>query len=134
MRTWAKVASVSKLAYSDKTLSSYNLDSEGWRLRKDKKDIDGYSYTQLLDGEPYKTDYLSLLAYEKAIYYLINGFKQEAEKQIAPFIRSNPFGINMIKYQFYRLFSKKIIFRLVMLEKSVVRKINLFQELIISKI
>ena len=124
--TWVKIASISKCAYSDKKLSYYNLESEGWRLRKNKKDVDGYNFKQLLTNEDdfYKKEYLSKLAYKKAVYYLINGFKKEADIQIKPFMNSKLFKLNMIKYRLLRLIPSCWILKAVLIDASIVKRIN----------
>ncbi len=127
--TWAKAASVCKCAYSNKKLSYYNLISEGWRMRKNRKDIDGYSFTQLIDKDPYKKKYLSLLAYRKSVYYLINGFRSEADKQIAPFLKGNIFSSNMIRYRIFRLLPQRYIYTVVQIDVSITRRIKRLKDL-----
>lgn len=98
-------------------------------MRKNRKDIDGYSFTQLIDKDPYKKKYLSLLAYRKSIYYLINGFRSEADKQIAPFLKGNIFSSNMIRYRIFRLLPQRYIYTVVQIDVSITRRIKRLKDL-----
>lgn len=116
--TWAKLASISKCAYSDRKLSYYNISANGWMSRKRKKDVDGYSFVELLNSNDdyYKKEYLSKLAYKKAIRYLTDGFKEDADFQIKPFLNSRVFFISMLKYRFYKLLPTSIFLRCIKID------------------
>ena len=120
--TWAKVALKCKCCYSDKKLSYYNLDSEGWRMRKKRLDTKKYFFTDLLDGSFYNFEYLSFKAYKKAILYLVNGFKDEADMQIRPFLGSKLYKSNMMKYRFLRLFEPSLISFYLRIEAGLFRR------------
>jgi len=120
--TWAKIALKCKCCYSDKKLSFYNLDSEGWRMRNKRLDTIKYSFTDLLDGSFHNFEYLSFKAYKKAILYLVNGFKEEADFQIRPFLGSRLYRSNMIKYRFLRLLEPSLISFYLRIEAGLFRR------------
>lgn len=122
--TWVKIASLTGCAFSNKYLSNYNISAEGWKTRRMRKDKDGYSFTQLLNGEYYNKEYLSKLAYKKAIHYLIDGYKVEADSQIAPFLNSKLFRISMLKYRIFRHIPTKYIYKIILIDASITRRIN----------
>jgi len=120
--TWSKVALVSECCYSDKKLAYYNLDSEGFQTRKKRLDSKKYLFTDLLNGSFYNFEYLSLLAYKKAILYLLDDFKIEADLQIKPFLKSKLNRSKMIKYKFLRYLSPELISLYLRLESGLIRR------------
>ena len=122
--TWAKVALRCKCSYSDKKLAYYNLDSEGFKTRKKRLDSKNYFFTDLLDGSFYNFEYLSFLAYKKAILYLLYDFKVEADLQIKPFLKSKLNRSKMIKYKFLRYFSPEFIAIYLRLEAGLIRRVD----------
>lgn len=122
--TWAKVALKCECSYSDKKLAYYNLDSEGFKTRKKRLDSNKYFFTDLLDGSFYNFEYLSFLAYKKAILYLLYDFKVEADLQIKPFLKSKLNRSKMIKYKFLRYFSPEFIAIYLRLEAGLIRRVD----------
>ena len=103
--TWAKIASICKFAYTDKALAHYDIDSGDTFKRKRRIDNSIYRYSDLIDNtDPYKYEYLAMLAYRKAITYLINGNLNDALNQIELF-KGNKLSERMNrKFSTYKIF------------------------------
>lgn len=123
--TWAKVANIGGCCYTPEKLSYYNLDAQGWRIRKMKVDKIKYPYKDLINGEFYNYEYLAYLSYKKAILYLLYGYKGEAEMQIKPFKKNKLNNYEFFKYRVYRYMKPNYIYFLIRFETWLVNKLKL---------
>lgn len=83
--TWVKVASVCKLAYSDKKMAYYVIDATSLHFRSKALKTSKCHYSDLIEeNNDDKNRYLAKLAYRRAVGCLRNGYnnlaKEETEK------------------------------------------------------